>query len=77
MKIRRTPDAVCIELPFAEASVLLDELSHVRGGARLPQLRQICVELESSLALEARQKNDKVREVTWITARKKSQEKIP
>lgn len=52
MKITRTPDSVCIELPFAEAKVLFDELAHVRGGARLPKLRQVCVELETTFALE-------------------------
>jgi hypothetical protein len=52
MKIRRTIDTVCIELPFAEARVLFDELSHVRGGARLPKLRQVCRELEETFALE-------------------------
>jgi hypothetical protein len=52
MRIRRTPeDAVCIELSSAEARVLLDELSGVRGGARLPKLRQVCDELEASFAL--------------------------
>jgi hypothetical protein len=52
MRISRTIDTVCIELPFAEARVLFDELSHVRGGARLPKLRQVCRELEETFILE-------------------------
>jgi hypothetical protein len=65
MKIRRTPDSVCIELPFAEARVLLDELSHVRGGARLPKLRQVCHELETTFSLEdSKTKGRKLRIVT-------------
>ncbi len=52
MKIRRTADTLNIELPFAEARVLFDELSDVRGGARLPKLKQVCRELETALELE-------------------------
>jgi hypothetical protein len=47
MRVRRdTSTSVCIELSSAEAHVLLEELSHVRGGARLPKLRQVCLGLE-------------------------------
>lgn len=74
MKIRRTTDSICVELPLAEAAVLLDELSHVRGGARLPKLKQVCTELEGALALEARQKSNRVREVIWIAQRTRKEE---
>jgi hypothetical protein len=53
MKLHRTSDSISIELPFAEAKVLFDELAHVRGGARLPKLRQVCHELEAAFELEA------------------------
>lgn len=65
MKIRRTVDSIAIELPFAEAKVLLDELAHVRGGARLPKLRQVCHELEVAFELEDTQKRPS--RVTSIT----------
>ena len=51
MKIRRTEDLFHIDLTPAEARVLLDELLHVRGGARLPKLRQVCAALETLLEL--------------------------
>jgi hypothetical protein len=56
LKIRRTIDTVSIELSLPEASVLHDELSHVRGGARLPKLRQVVHELEVALKIEAERK---------------------
>jgi len=51
LKIRRDTDsdAICIELSGAEARVLLDELSDVRGGARLPKLKQVCLGLATLL----------------------------
>ena len=51
MKIRSAPDAIHIELSVAEAHVLHDELAHVRGGARLPKLRQVCSGLEALFVL--------------------------
>jgi len=51
MKVRRFVGRVCIDLSAGEAHVLLDELSNVRGGARLPKLRRVCEELERSLTL--------------------------
>lgn len=51
MKIHRSADYFHIDLLPAEARVLLEELSHVRGGARLPKLRQVCVGLEALLTL--------------------------
>ena len=51
MKIRRTDDLFHVDLTAAEARVLLDELVHVRGGARLPKLRQVCSGLETLLEL--------------------------
>ena len=76
MKLRRTSDSICIELPFAEALVLLDELSHGRGGARLPKLKQVCHELETSLALETHRKKESAREEVRLARRKKKQENI-
>ena len=51
MRIHRSLDHIHIDLLPAEAKVLFDELSNVRGGARLPKLRQVCVELEAALAV--------------------------
>lgn len=56
MKITRSLDTICIELPPAEARVLLDELAHVRGGARLPKIRQVVAELEATFSLETPKK---------------------
>jgi hypothetical protein len=63
LKIRRTIDTVSIELSLPEASVLHDELSHVRGGARLPKLRQVVHELEVALKIEAERKLTLVRKI--------------
>lgn len=49
MKVRRAASVICIEFTFAEALVFLEELSNVRGGARLPKLRQVCRGLEIGL----------------------------
>ena len=51
MKIRRTDDLFHIDLTPAEARVLFDELSSVRGGARLPKIRQVCQELDRLFTL--------------------------
>jgi hypothetical protein len=61
MRIHRTVQTLSIELPLAEALVLLDELSHVRGGARLPKLKQVCHELEMALTLEAQRRPERSR----------------
>lgn len=53
MKIKRISNSVYIDLSVAEARVFLEELSNVRGGARLPKLRQVCAGIETSLALAA------------------------
>jgi hypothetical protein len=53
MRVRYATDLICVELSPAEARVLLDELSHVRGGARLPKLRQVCAGLEALFTLVA------------------------
>jgi hypothetical protein len=58
MKIRRSDDSVHIDLSLAEARVLLEELSGVRGGARLPKLRQVCVGLEALFSLMAPSKSE-------------------
>ena len=54
--------------------MFLDELSHVRGGAKLPKLRQVCHELEVSLTLEAQQQNSKAKEEARLVRRIKKQE---
>jgi len=74
LKVRRTLYAISIELPIAEAVVLFDELSHVRGGARLPKLKQVCRELEVAFTLEAQRKNSKAREEARLARRTKKQE---
>jgi hypothetical protein len=51
MKIHHSTGYVHIDLSAAEARVLLEELSNVRGGARLPKLRQVCKGLEALLVL--------------------------
>ncbi len=52
VKVRRTTVAsVSIELSSSEALVLLEELANVRGGARLPKLRQVCQKLEALFVL--------------------------
>jgi len=42
VKLKRSDGRVQIDLTVEEAGVFLEELSHVRGGSRLPKLRQIC-----------------------------------
>jgi len=54
MIIRRSNTRVQIDLTPTEAQVLLDELSNVRGGSRLPKLRQVCAQLDTSLKLTPR-----------------------
>jgi hypothetical protein len=51
MKTHRSADHLHIDLTGAEAAVLLDELENVRGGARLPKVRQLCESLRASIAL--------------------------
>lgn len=51
MRTKYTGDTVCLELSVPEARFLLEELAHVRGGARLPKLRQVCLALESLFSL--------------------------
>lgn len=76
MRIRRTANLISLELRPEEALVLLDELAHVRGGARLPKLRQVCLELEAALTLEAERKNNVAREEARLARRTKKQENI-
>jgi len=50
MKVTRSiDDRVCVELSGAEARALLEELSDVPGGSRLPKLRQLCSGLDGAL----------------------------
>jgi hypothetical protein len=42
---------VQINLTGPEARVLLEELAHVRGGSRMPKLRQVCAGLEALFML--------------------------
>lgn len=51
MKIHRSTGYIHVDLTVAEAMVLLEELSNVRGGSRLPKLRQVCEGLGESIAL--------------------------
>jgi hypothetical protein len=51
MKIHRSTGYIHIDLSGAEATVLLEELENVRGGAKLPKLRQVCEGLKGSLSL--------------------------
>jgi hypothetical protein len=74
LRIRRTISTLSIELPLAEALVFLDELSHVRGGARMPKLKQVCLELEGALTLEAQRKKGSVREEARLIRRIRKQE---
>lgn len=53
MIVRIRESAVCVELPLAEARVFLDELAEVRGGSKLPKLRQVCDHLARTLELIA------------------------
>ena len=62
MMIRREDDRVQIDLTGAEARVLLEELAHVRGGSRLPKLRQVCVGLEVTLSYMAQPQPQKQKE---------------
>jgi hypothetical protein len=60
MKIRRSVETVFIELPRREARALLDQLSSVRGGARLSKIRQVCLELEMALDLNVARRAENV-----------------
>lgn len=51
MKIHRGKEYIHIDLSSAEAAWLLEELETVRGGAKLPKLRQVCEGLRSSIGL--------------------------
>lgn len=51
MRILLEDTRVRIDLTGPEARVLLEELVHVRGGARLPKLRQVCAGLEAIFLL--------------------------
>jgi hypothetical protein len=51
MKIQRSPGFIHIDFSVAEARAFIEELAHVRGGARLPKIRQVCTELEVSFGL--------------------------
>lgn len=52
MKIYRSSKTVHVELSVAEARVLIEEMAHVRGGARLRKFKQVCEGLESTVALK-------------------------
>lgn len=53
MKIHRSPGLIHLDLSGAEAAVLLEELENVRGGSKLPKVRQVCEGLKRSLVLDA------------------------
>lgn len=52
MKIHRSIGYIHIDLSGAEAAVLLEELENVRGGSRLPKVRQVCEGISNSLGLD-------------------------
>lgn len=47
MKIHRSAEYIHIDLTGAEAAVLLEELENVRGGSKLPKIRQMCDSLRT------------------------------
>lgn len=51
MRIHLEGTRVQIDLTGAEARVFLEELAHVRGGTRMPKLRQVCAGLEATFML--------------------------
>ena len=53
MKIHRSTGYIHLDFSSAEASALLEELETVRGGSKLPKIRQICEGLRQSFALNA------------------------
>jgi hypothetical protein len=53
VKIHRSTGYIHIDLTGPEAAVLLEELENVRGGSKLPKVRQVCEELKGSLGLNA------------------------
>jgi hypothetical protein len=60
MKIHHSkPGFIHISLSGAEAMILLEELETLRGGARMPKIRQMCFELRTTLMLGASE--DKLR----------------
>jgi hypothetical protein len=53
VKIHRSTGYIHIDLSGAEAAVLFEELENVRGGSKLPKVRQVCEGLKESLGLNA------------------------
>ena len=53
MKVHSTPGFIYIDLSVAEAKALLEELLDVRGGTRMPKIRQVCQALEARFELTA------------------------
>lgn len=51
MKIHRSTGFIHVDLTVAEAKTLLDELENVRGGSRLPKVRQVCGGLDEAITL--------------------------
>ena len=49
MKVGRAENQICVEMSTAEARVLLEELAHIRGGAKLYKMRQLCEGIETLL----------------------------
>lgn len=73
MKIHRSTGYIHLDLTGAEAAAFLEELENVRGGTRLPKLRQVCEGLRQSLALDAMmvplKKRPKMAKVAYLTQR--------
>ena len=48
----RTMGTILVELTVPETRFFLEELEHLRGGARLPKVRQFCTEVRTVLTAE-------------------------
>lgn len=51
MRVTRSNGHVHIDLPIAAGRFLLQELLDVKGGSKLPKVKQLCKELEAAFAL--------------------------
>lgn len=57
MKVGRSEDQVRIEMSPAESRVLLEELANLRGGSKMPKIRQLCEGVELILKFWAGRKS--------------------
>jgi len=47
MKIHRSAGYIHIDFTGAEAAAFLEELENVRGGSKLPKVKQVCTKLRA------------------------------